>query len=338
MFLEKPSSLVIHSELILTIEQPKQAFFMPSNYQNAKKWGIVPIGLDETFIEKSANSDFWMEEKDAISMFRPINQFSHKGTKGHVLLIGGSYGKMGAVYLSAKGALIVGAGLVTAWVPTKGVKILQTNFPEMMVVEGKKKKIFKGEQLPISANAILVGPGLGQHEETVKSLEVLLSQIKVPVVFDADTINIFANHCNLLSLLPKNSIFTPHPKELERLIGPAVDDWDRLEKTKAFSEKYQCVVVMKNARTRVVVKQKVYNFAMENPKLATAGSGDVLAGIIAGLLAQGYGCEQAACLGVYLHAKSAALSEKSINTFLASDILEGLDAVFRDIEKKKTEF
>lgn len=338
MFLEKPSSLVIHSELILTIEQPKQAFFMPSNYQNAKKWEIVPIGLDETFIEKSANSNFWMEEKDAIFMFRPINQFSHKGTKGHVLLIGGSYGKMGAVYLSGKGTFLVGAGLVTAWVPKKGVKILQTNFPEMMVIAGKKKKIFKGEQLSISANAILVGPGLGQHEETAKSLEVFLPQIKVPVVFDADAINIFANHRDLLSLLPKNSIFTPHPKELERLIGPAADDWDRLEKTKAFSEKYQCVVVMKNARTRVVVNQKVYNFAMENPKLATAGSGDVLAGIITGLLAQGYGCEQAACLGVYLHAKSAALSEKSINTFLVSDILKGLDAVFKDIEKKKTEF
>lgn len=338
MFLEKPSSLVIHNELILTIEQPKQAFFMPSNYQNAKKWEIVPIGLDETFIEKSANSNFWMEEKDAIFMFRPINQFSHKGTKGHVLLIGGSYGKMGAVYLSGKGTFLVGAGMLTAWVPKKGVMVLQTNFPEMMVIAGAKKKYFKGDLLPIKPKSVLIGPGWGTHPKTRHSFKKLLTQIKVPLVLDADAIHILSIHPDWLTLMPKNTILTPHPKELERLIGVCNNDWEIEEKTKQFAEKYQCIVVMKNARTRIVGHKKSLYFSEQNAKLATAGSGDVLAGIITGLLAQGYTAMDAACFGVYLHSKSATLSNKSLATFMASDILKGLDAVFRDIEKKKTEF
>ena len=157
-------------------------------------------------------------------------------------------------------------------------------------------------------------------------------------MLDADAIHILSMHPDWLILMPKNTILTPHPKELERLIGVCNNDWEVEEKTKQFAEKHQCIVVMKNARTRIVGHQKVLNFSEQNAKLATAGSGDVLAGIIIGLLAQGYPAMDAACFGVYLHSKSASLSIKSLATFIASDILEGLDAVFKDIEKRKTEY
>jgi hydroxyethylthiazole kinase-like uncharacterized protein yjeF len=337
MFLHQPSEAIIQSELILTIEQPKSSFFMPCNYPFAKKWKVVSIGLDASYLEKSSSSSFWMQEKEAIRLYRTIDDFSHKGTKGHVLLIGGSYGKMGAVYLAGKGAMHVGAGMLTAWVPKKGVKVLQTNFPEMMVITGTKKKYFKGDLLPIQTQAILIGPGWSTHPKTRYSFKKLLTQIKVPLVLDADAINILAMHPDWLTLIPKNTILTPHPKELERLIGISNNDWEIEEKTKQFAEKHQCIVVMKNARTKIVGHQKVFYFSQQNAKLATAGSGDVLAGIITGLLAQGYTAMDAACFGVYLHAKSATISDKSTATFMASDILEGLDNVFKDIEKSKTE-
>lgn len=338
MFLHQPSEAILQSELILTIEQPKSSFFMPCNYPFAKKWKAVSIGLDASYLEKFSSSSFWMQEKEVIQMYRPIDDFSHKGTKGHVLVIAGSYGKMGAVYLAGKGAMHAGAGILTAWVPKKGVKILQTNFPEMMVIAGAKKKYFNGDLLPIQPKSVLIGPGWGTHPKTRHSFKKLLTQIKVPLVLDADAIHILSMHPDWLTLMPKNTILTPHPKELERMIGVCNHDWEVEEKTKQFAEKHQCIVVMKNARTRIVGHQKVLNFSEQNAKLATAGSGDVLAGIITGLLAQGYPAMDAACFGVYLHSKSATLSNKSLATFIASDILEGLDAVFKDIEKRKTEY
>lgn len=255
---------------------------------------------------------------------------AHKGTLGHALIIGGSYGKIGAVCLASKAALKSGCGLVTAFLPECGYSIVQTYIPEVMVQTDVHPKYISNIQYNFQPSSIGIGPGIGQEPETQKAFHHWLKQQTQPLVIDADALNILSLNQDWLSLIPAQSILTPHPKELERLVGSSKTEDEMLQKTIDLSQKHQLVVVVKGAPSRIIFGPNIHINTTGNVALATAGSGDVLTGIITGLLAQSYTPIDAATLGVYLHGKTAdmAVPEMGTQAFIASDILNYLGKVF----------
>ena len=275
-------------------------------------------------------------KKEILTRYKPIAKDTHKGIQGHVLLIGGSYGKIGSICLSSKAALKAGCGLVTAFVPKCGYDIMQISIPEAMVLTDNEDKNISKIDYDFTPKAIGIGPGLGQEITTQKALHIFLKINKAPLVVDADAVNIMSKNISWLSLLPQKTILTPHQKELERLIGTWKTAVQKMEMTIAFSKKHQLIIVMKGAPTFIVADEIVYENTTGNQALATAGSGDVLTGIITSLLAQNYLPIDAAILGVYLHGLTAdiALPETGYQSFIASDIITYLGKAFLALENK----
>ncbi|WP_428742795.1 NAD(P)H-hydrate dehydratase [Tenacibaculum sp.] len=320
------SETIIQADLVVSFQRPKFSFFFPENGNYVKNWKTVDIGLDEAFIQQQ-NSNYYILNEQITNILKSRPRQSHKGSYGHALLIAGSYGKLGAAVLSSKACLRSGVGLLTTYIPKCGYNILQSTVPEAMCLIDENEEFTT--QLPnISKYDILgIGPGLGTHNKTVQVFKKLLSESNNPLVIDADAINILANNKDLLSLLPKNSILTPHIKEFDRLAGSSNTSTERFQKQLAFSIKYQCVVVLKNAYTSISSPEgNLYFNTSGNQGMATGGSGDVLTGIITGLMAQNYNSLHVALLGVYFHGKAGdkAASIKGFNALIASDIIEYL--------------
>lgn len=279
-------------------------------------------------------SPFLITKEEILKFYKPSNPLTHKGLQGHAVIIAGSYGKIGAAVLASKSCLKSGSGLVTAFTPKCGYQILQVSIPEVMVVTDENANFITHIHLPLIPKAIGIGPGLGQELATQKALFEFLRTNTAPLVLDADALNIFSENKSWLELVPENTILTPHQKELERLIGKWDSESEKFQKTIAFSEQYKVIIVMKGATTFIIKQTKVYQNTTGNAALATAGSGDVLTGIITGLLAQGYEFCEAAKLGVFLHGLTAdiALPETGYQSFIASDIIENLGKAFLNIE------
>jgi ADP-dependent NAD(P)H-hydrate dehydratase len=265
-----------------------------------------------------------------LRFYQPIAKETHKGIQGHVLLIGGSYGKIGSVCLSSKAALRSGCGLVTAYVPKCGYEIVQIAVPEAMVMTDVNDTIITVIPSDFIPDAIGIGMGMGQELETQKAFHDFLQTNKCPLIVDADALNMLSQNKDWISLLPKKTILTPHKKELERLIGVWKTDDEKVEKVIQLSTNNDIVIVVKGAPTLVVYKDAIYKNTTGNQALATAGSGDVLAGIITSLVAQNYEPLNAAILGVYLHGLTAdlALPETGYESFIASDIVNYLGKAF----------
>ena len=268
-----------------------------------------------------------------LKMFQPINPKTHKGIQGHALLIGGSYGKIGSLILSSKAALKTGCGLVTSYIPKCGYTILQTAVPEIMVLTDNEEKIISKIEYAIHPQAIGIGPGMGTDSQTQKALHEFLKTNQIPLVVDADAINCIAIQNSLFKLLQPKTILTPHVKELERLIGTWNSVEEMLQKTMNLSLQYNLIIVLKGAPTLIVDGKIIYENTTGNAALATAGSGDVLTGMITSLLAQSYNAIDAAILGVYLHGLCADLKDSNTSTqsFIASDIIENLGNSFLNL-------
>ena len=277
----------------------------------------------------------YIDHKEILKIYRTIDNHTHKGIQGHVLIIGGSYGKIGAVCLSSKAALKSGCGLVTAYVPKCGYNILQTAIPEVMVLTDNHERYISEISFDIIPQAIGIGPGLGQEVVTQKAFFKFLEQNSFPLVVDADALNILSKNKEWIFLLPAKTIITPHPKELERLIGKWTSEEEKINLAKLFSIKYNLIIVMKGAPTIIIDNDKIYENTTGNAALATAGSGDVLTGIITSLLAQSYEPIDAAIIGVYLHGLTAdiALPETGYQSFIASDIILNIGKAFLSLEK-----
>ena len=271
---------------------------------------------------------------EILKLYRPIDKYTHKGIQGHALLIGGSYGKMGSICLSSKAAIKTGCGLVTAIVPKCGYEIVQIAIPEVMVLTDVEEKFTSKITFDFTPQSIGIGPGIGQELATQNAFHEFLKFNKVPLVIDADALNILSINKSWLSLLKPNTIITPHPKELERLIGKWSSEKDKFEKTIAFSTQYNLIVVMKGAPTYIIDQNVVYENSTGNAALATAGSGDVLTGMITSLVAQSYEPIDAAILGLYLHGLTAdiALPETGYQSFIASDIISNIGKAFLTLE------
>ncbi|WP_017498235.1 NAD(P)H-hydrate dehydratase [Flavobacterium sp. WG21] len=273
---------------------------------------------------------FLITREEVLKFLKPVNPITHKGLQGHAVIIAGSYGKVGAAVLASKSCLKSGCGLVTVFVPKCGYQILQISIPEVMVITDENTNFLTSIHLPLVPQAIGIGPGIGVELGTQKALFEFLRVNKSVLVLDADALNILAENLTWLELVPENTILTPHPKELERLIGKWNSESEKIQKTIAFSEKYKVIIVMKGAPTYIIIKTEIYENTTGNAALATAGSGDTLTGIITGLLAQGYEPKYAAKLGVFLHGLTAdiALPKTGYESFTASTIIKYLGKAF----------
>lgn len=278
---------------------------------------------------------FYIDHEQAKKRFKPIENHAHKGIQGHALVVGGSYGKIGSVCLSAKACLKSGTGLVTTYIPKCGYEIVQTVVPEVMVLTDECNDYISLIHTTLSIQAIGMGMGMGLHKETQQAFFQFLKMNYSPMVIDADGLNILSENKTWLENLSDKTVLTPHRKELERLTGTWESQEQMLEKVKDFSKKYNAVIVVKGAPTMIVYANDVYVNSTGNQALATAGSGDVLTGIITGLIAQGYDTIDASVLGVYLHGLTAdlAIHETSYNSFIASDIIQYLGKAFLTIQK-----
>ena len=280
-------------------------------------------------------NSIYIDQKEILKRYKQPDKHTHKGIQGHALIIGGSYGKIGAVSLSAKACLKTGCGLVTVFIPKCGYTILQTAIPEVMVLTDNQEKLISNITFDITPQAIGIGPGLGQEIETQKALHQFLKTNKTPLVIDADALNILSKNKEWVSLVPPKTILTPHPKELERLIGKWHSEEEKINNTISFSKQHQVIIVMKGAPTQIIDGETVYENTTGNAALATAGSGDVLTGMITSLVAQSYEPINAAILGVYLHGLTAdiAFPETGYQSFIASDVIATIGKAFLSLEK-----
>ncbi|GHV49756.1 bifunctional NAD(P)H-hydrate repair enzyme [Bacteroidia bacterium] len=328
------SDTIIQAGLTLTFGFPKLAFFLPGPAKYVGKWKALDIGFHPKAISDASTPFRLMEEEDAVKALRPRPKFGHKGTFGHALLVAGSRGKLGAALLAARACLRSGAGLLTVHLPGCGEPVLQTAFPEAMLSLDAQDCFTTVPSLE-GFSAIGIGPGLGQSPESIPALKSLLESAACPLVIDADALNLIAANPELMSLIPPRSILTPHPKEFDRLAGESANSYERLLKANAFASEHSFVIALKGAYTAVCMPDGNVSFnSTGNSGMATAGSGDVLTGIILGLLAVGYEPEAATSLGVFLHglAGDLAAATHSEESLIASDITENLGKAFKIIE------
>lgn len=288
---------------------------------------MVDIALNEEFIQ-SQQSDYELIEAEDIKKLLPKrSKFQHKGDFGRVQVFAGSFGKIGAALLCSKAVLRAGAGLLTTHVPSCGYEILQSGLPEaMLTVDGQSELISDGVMLS-NTSAVCVGPGIGTAALTAKWLESFLKSAEVPLVLDADALNIITKDESLFDLVPENSILTPHVGEFHRLFGYCKDGLERLERMKSVASNRNLVIILKGAHTAIALPNGMIIFnSTGNVGMATGGSGDVLTGIITGLLAQRLTSESAAVVGVFLHGSAGDLAEKKLGkmSLMASDLLNEL--------------
>lgn len=321
---------VVHSNFVLSIQAPKLVFFLPQTGIYCEHWEVLDIGMDQEYLTEVETEYHLIGRIEVLQWYKPRKRFTHKGSYGHSMIIGGSYGKIGAVILSSKACLSTGSGLVTTFVPKCGYIPLQSAAPEIMVYTDASDEFIQQITYEIHPEVIGIGMGMGTKKETQKALESLLDTYKGSLVIDADGLNILAEKKMMLKKLPSKTILTPHPGELKRLIGSWKNDFEKLEKAKSFSKKYDCILVLKDAYTIIIYNDKGYINSTGNPGMATAGSGDVLTGMLTGLIAQGYEPLIAARMGVYLHGKAGDLAAQqfAFEALTAGSILDNISQAF----------
>ncbi len=329
------NSTIIKAETTLSFQYYKRTFLHTESSNYVGKIVILDIGLDKNYEQNTQTHYNLIEQRDILYIYKPRSEFGHKGNYGNVLIAGGSYGKIGAVALSANAALRAGSGLVTALLPHCGYSILQTYLPEVMCKTNGETAIESVEDYE-SYNAIGIGPGLGNDEKTINAFSVFITNYNQPLVLDADALNIISNKKELLNKLPANSIITPHPKEFTRLFGSTENSLLLVDKARMLAMRYNIIIVLKNHHTAILspTGQCFYNNT-GNSGMATGGSGDVLTGIITSLLAQGYQPLEASIFGVFLHglAGDIAAIELSEEALVASDIIKYLGKAYKKINE-----
>jgi NAD(P)H-hydrate epimerase len=330
---EKSDPAVVKATYTLTFAPPKLAFFFPENDPYVGEWTLLNIGLSEEFIRNVDVRDHMITAAEVKPILHTRRRYDHKGHYGHALLICGSTGKMGAAVLAARACLRSGAGLVTVCAPHAGTGILQTSVPEAMLAIGRDENVFSGIPNLDLYSAIGIGPGIGLAQDTQKAFKHLI-QAGISLIIDADAINILGENKTWLSFLPKDCIFTPHPREFERLAGKTSDDFERNRLQREFSFRYSCYVVLKGAHTAITTPDgRCFFNTTGNPGMATGGSGDILTGIITGLRAQHYTPLESCILGTYLHGLSGDLAarERGYEALIAGDLADNLGTAFKTL-------
>ena len=326
---------IIQADLTLTFEFPKLSFLMPENAIYVGEWKELPIGIHPNALLETKTYYGLITDEDIASLIKIRERFAHKGDFGHALLIAGSAGKMGAAVLAAKGCLRSGAGLLTVHVPNRGEVVLQTALPEAMVHLDKNTDYVTELPDVTKYDTIGIGPGIGKADETKELLKILLETTHTgPLVIDADALNLIADNSELLHQLPEGTILTPHVGEFDRLTGSSDNSYERIQKARSIAAEQKICIILKGAYTAVCTPTgRIFFNTTGNPGMATAGSGDVLTGIILGLLSQGYRPEEASVIGVYLHgiAGDLAAANLSEESMIAGDIIHMLGIAFKQM-------
>lgn len=328
---------IIQANYTLSFQFPKLSFFFAENEKFTGQWIILPIGLHPDIISSEPSPYEYSSPDDLKSILKPRLRFSHKGTYGHALLIAGSYGMMGAAVLAAKAAIRSGAGLVTCHVPHLGYDIIQSSVPEALVSIDESDLMFTGISQLEKYSAVAVGPGINTKTNTKRALLWLIENCKVPLIIDADGLNILSENKEWLSKLPENTILTPHPKEFDRLTKNHTTHYHRFFAAKELSEKYKLIVILKGANTCICSPDGMSWFnTTGNPGMAKGGSGDILTGIIVSLLAQGYPPPEASKIAVFVHglAGDLVLNKRGYHATSPTDIINKLGKALKKIEKQ----
>ncbi len=334
LFSDQPNGAgqIVKANYTLSFQNPKLAFFLPQNNLFVGEWKVLDIGLSQRFID-NAQSNWFSIDQALIKRFeRKPATFAHKGNFGHALLVAGSQGKIGAAILEARAALRGGVGLLTVHIPGCGFYPLQTAVPEAMCQVDPHHELCTDIILSEKITCVGIGPGLGQQEATVKGFKKLLEQVDFPMVIDADALNLISQHRECLELIPSQSILTPHPKEFQRLAGTYTDDYHRLQIQSEFSRRYQVIIIFKGAHSTVSLPDgRLFFNTTGNPGMATAGSGDVLTGLVTGMLARNSDPELAAIVGTFIHglAGDLAAAEISQPAMIAGDLIDYIGPVIK---------
>lgn len=314
---------VVHANLTLAFQLPRLSFMFAENSTVLGDWKILDIGLDHRAITDSETSYYVIDARNVAPLIRPRDPFSGKRDYGSALIFAGSTGMMGAAVMCARAALRSGAGLVTVHSAKSGMQIIQTAVPEAMFEPDRNEHFIGDMRIHHNHQVVAVGPGMGTGEQSIDALQSLLQHVTQPIVIDADALNCIAARPSLLSMLPPKAVLTPHAGEFDRIFGEQRSSEDRLTTAVEMARQYNVVIVLKGHYTAVVRPTgRVYFNMTGNPGMATAGSGDVLTGIIAAFLSQGYNPEYATLIGVYVHGKAGDMAAAEYGQFgmLASDI------------------
>jgi NAD(P)H-hydrate epimerase len=331
---------IIQADHTWTFEFPKLSFLFPENADFVGEWKALPVGLHPDALLKTKTPYGLITDDDIALLIHRRDRFSHKGDFGHALLLAGSAGKIGAAILSATSCMRSGAGRLTVHLPKNGEQALQIALPEAMTnVDRSPDYITELPPTHSGYDAIGIGPGIGLNDATRAILGQLLeASVGKPLVIDADALNIIAANNDLFHKIPQESILTPHPKEFDRLAGTSENAYERMQKARSIAAEQKICIVLKGANTAVCTSTgKVFFNTSGNPGMATAGSGDVLTGIILGLLAQGYRPTEAALISVYIHGSAGNLAAANLSeeSLLAGDITTMMGKVFKQMHDEE---
>jgi NAD(P)H-hydrate epimerase len=329
-----PDSPIVNADITLSFQFPKLAFLFAENEKYSGNWQILDIGLSEKFIEQEPSNKFLLTKEFVGTILKKRKNHSNKGTFGNALIVAGSFGKMGAAVLSSNACLRSGVGLLTMHIPKCGYEIIQITSPEAMASIDNNMNIFSDKINPEKYSSVAIGPGIGVEQLTQDALKHLISNANKPLILDADALNILSMNKDWFDILPPGSILTPHPKEFERLTEKIENDFKKHEKQIEFSKKYNVFIILKGANTCISTPDgDCYFNSTGNPGMAKGGSGDILTGIIAGIMAQGYSSIESCILGVYVHGLAGDFAEKELGEtgMISSDITDRLPKAFQAI-------
>ena len=329
---------MVHSNVTLAAHFPRLAYFLPDSARAVGEWKLVDLDINSAISNTTITDFHYLETPDAIRHLVGRDQFTDKHDYGSVLLVSGSYGMMGASVLAARSAMRSGAGRVTVHAPLCGCTILQTAAPEALFDADKNDVVITDMSAKGRFNVIAVGPGIGTNPATISALEALLRTSTVHVILDADALNCIAARPQMLNDIKPLSIITPHAAEFDRLFGASQSAEARFIKAIEMARHYRIFIILKGHYTAIIRPDgKVFFNTTGNAGMATAGSGDVLTGIIAGFIAQGLKPERAAILGVYVHgfAGDLAAERQGEHALIASDIVANLGRAISNLLSQK---
>ena len=327
---------IIHATLTLTLHEKKLAFLFGDAQQFIGRLKVLDIRLSQEYIQKTEAQYYVLEESDVRSRLLHRDDFAHKGNMGNALIVAGSYGMSGAAILATRACMRSGAGKITVHTPKKNYGVMQISVPEAVLHMDHEETAFTEAVDTDGFDALGIGPGLGCQETTAIAMIAQIRRTQCPIVADADALNILASHRAWMQQLPKGIIMTPHPKELDRLTGsPANADFERLHRTRELAQSLQAYIILKGHNSALCLPdgQVVFN-PTGNSGMATAGSGDVLTGIITALLARGYHQHNACIVGMYLHGLAGDIAVKTLGkeSLTASDIIDYLPHAFKHLD------
>lgn len=327
---------IIKAKLTLALQFKRLSFFFAENADFIGECKVLDLEMDTAAMASVPTDYYLIERDDAHKVIKPREPFCNKYDNGTVFVVAGSYGMMGAAVLASRGAMRTGAGLVTVHAPRCGCNILQTAAPEVLFEADRNEIITSDITLHHKYNVVALGPGMGTSEETRAAVDSFLKNYRQPCILDADALNCIAMHPMLIRSIPKGSVLTPHATEFDRLFGKHMSEEERLKKATDVSKLYEITIVLKGHYTMTVRPDgKVYINSSGNAGMATAGSGDVLTGVIASFVAQGFPVDWAVALGVYVHGLAGDMAAEAHGTYglVASDIVDNLGRAIREVQR-----